>query len=136
MSRLFINKEYSSDCVIDLYEPFKIDNIWKKINLLYFSCAALSTFQNANSLQSLQIYISLNTTSLNNNSSIDTQFIIPIEDINKCVKFYSNGHFYQNQLMKKNDINVLERLTIRIYRSDFIPIITNFDFEFLLEFSE
>ena len=39
--------------------------------------------------------------------------------------------------MKKTDVNIIERLEIRLQRSDnHEEIMNNFDFEFLLEFSE
>ena len=89
-------------------------------------------------MNSLQLNISLNCQSIHNNENYESHFIIPVTNaINTKISYYANQHFNQSVHIKKTDVNIIERLEIRLHRSDNNEeIISDFDFEFLLEFSE
>ena len=145
MNHLFINTKHrdislfiaSNNCIVYI-TPFKINKLWKKINLLYFNCPPNIYSLNLDTLHSLQLNISLNCQSIHNNENYESHFIIPVTNaIDTKISYYANQHFNQSVNMKKTDVNIIERLEIRLHRSDnHEEIINNFDFEFLLEFSE
>ena len=86
----------------------------------------------------LQLNISLSCQSIHNNKNYESHFIIPVVNpTDPKIEFYENQHFHQSIMLKKLDVNIIERLEIRLYRSDNNEEnINEFDFEFLLEFSE
>ena len=113
-------------------------NKWKKINLLYFNSPQNIYSYNLDTLHSLQLNISLNCQSIHNNENFKSHFIIPVTNsIDTKISYYANQHFNQYVTIKKTDVNIIERLEIQLHRSDNNEEIFNeFNFEFLLEFSE
>ena len=82
--------------------------------------------------------ISLSYQSIHNSENYESHFTIPVNNINEKICYYANQHFNQSINLKKLDVNVIERIEVRLYRSDNNEeIISNeFNFEFLLEFTE
>ena len=80
----------------------------------------------------------MNCQSIHNNENYESHFIIPVTNaIDTKISYYANQHFNQCVNIKKTDVNIIERLEIQLHRSDNNEEILNeFDFEFLLEFSE
>ena len=121
----------SNNCIVYI-TPFKINKIRKKVNLLYFNCPANVYSLNLNTLNSLQLNISLSCQSIHNNENYESHFIIPVVNLTDTkIAFYENQHFHQSIMLKKLDVNIIERLEIRLYRSDNNEEnINEFDFEF------
>ena len=143
MNRLFINSKNRDNslsvgpdnCIVYI-RPFKINKLWKKMNLLYFKCPSNVYSQNLTTLHSIQLNISsIICQELHNNENFESQFIIPFSNNN--LSYFANQHFCQSAIIKKFDATIIERLEIRLYRSDgHKEVLNDFNFEFLLEFTE
>jgi hypothetical protein len=87
---------------------------------------------------SILLYIYPFHSSTNINVLKDIHFIIPFsEDSESLTKYYNNNQFDQILNIKK-DLTVIDQLRIKLYRSDTMDEVLNFnyDFEFLLTFFE